>query len=166
MPASAEEQGAERIRFIIDQVQHNPGEAMTKTKYMDPLVLAEIGHNGQVLTDYRFIHCLITYEDFEKVDIRVGRVIRAEDFPKAQNPAYKLWIDFGNLGVKKSSAQITRLYHKDDLTGRLVLAVVNFPPRQVADFMSEVLILGVMLDRGEVVLVQPERDVPPGKRIL
>ena len=108
----------------------------------------------------------IAYEDFEKVDIRVGRVIRAEDFPKAQNPAYKLWIDFGNLGVKKSSAQITRLYHKDDLTGRLVLAVVNFPPRQVADFMSEVLVLGVILDRGEVVLVQPERDVPPGKRIL
>jgi len=108
----------------------------------------------------------ITYNDFEKVDIRVGKIIRVEDFPKARKPAYKLWIDFGDLGVKKSSAQITRLYSKDDLTGRLIIAVTNFPPRQVADFISEVLILGVVLDNDEVVLVQPDRDVPPGKRIL
>ena len=108
----------------------------------------------------------ITYDDFEKVDIRVGKIIRVEDFPKARKPAYKLWIDFGDLGVKKSSAQITRLYSKDDLAGRLIIAVTNFPPRQVADFISEVLILGVVLDNDEVVLVKPDRDVPPGKRIL
>ena len=108
----------------------------------------------------------ITYDDFEKVDIRVGKIIQVEDFPKARKAAYKLWIDFGTLGVKKSSAQITRLYGKDDLMGRLTLAVVNFAPRQIADFMSEVLVLGVALDNDEVVLVQPDRGVPPGKRIL
>ena len=108
----------------------------------------------------------ITYADFEKVDIRVGKITRVEDFPKARKPAYKLWIDFGDLGVKKSSAQITRLYPEDDLVGRLIIAVTNFPPRQVADFISEVLVLGVVLDNDEVVLVQPDRDVPPGKRIL
>jgi len=108
----------------------------------------------------------ITYDDFEKVAIRVGKITRVEDFPKARNPAYKLWIDFGDLGVKKSSAQITRLYPKDNLVGRLIIAVVNFPPRQVADFISEVLVLGVVLDNDEVVLIQPDRDVPPGKRIL
>jgi len=108
----------------------------------------------------------ITYDDFEKVDIRVGKITKVEDFPRARKPAYKLWIDFGDLGVKRSSAQITRLYPKDDLIGRLIIAVVNFPPRQVADFISEVLVLGVVLDNDEVVLVQPDRDVPPGKRIL
>ena len=99
----------------------------------------------------------ITYGDFEKVDIRAGRITKAEDFPKARKPAYKLWIDFGELGIKKTSAQITRLYTKDELEGRMVLAVVNFPPRQVADFMSEVLVLGVVLDNDEVALIQPDR---------
>jgi len=108
----------------------------------------------------------ITYEYFEKVDIRVGRIIRAEDFPKARKPTYKLWIDFGDFGIKRSSAQITKRYRQEDLTGRLIIAVMNFPPRQIADFMSEVLVLGVVLDNDEVVLVQPENDVPPGKRIL
>ncbi len=108
----------------------------------------------------------INYDDFTRVDIRVGRIIKVEDFPKARNPAYKLWVDFGNLGVKKSSAQITRLYKEDELLGRLIIAVVNFAPRQIADFMSEVLVLGVVLDDDEVVLVQPDRDVPPGRRIL
>ena len=108
----------------------------------------------------------ITYADFERVDIRVGKILQAEDFPKARKPAYKLWIDFGAIGIKKSSAQITGLYRKDDLTGRLVVAVVNFPPRQIADFMSEVLVLGVVLDDDEVVLLQPDKDVPLGKRIL
>jgi len=108
----------------------------------------------------------ITYDDFEKVDIRVGKIIKVEDFPKARKPAYKLWIDFGNSGVKKSSAQITKLYRKDDLVGRLIIAVMNFPPRQIADFISEVLVLGVVLDNDEVVLVQPDSDVPLGKRIL
>ncbi len=108
----------------------------------------------------------ISYDYFEKVDIRVGKIIKAEDFPKARKPAYKLWIDFGDLGLKKSSAQITNLYTKDDLIGRRIIAVVNFPPRQIADFVSEVLVLGVVLDNDEVVLVQPDTDVPLGKRIL
>jgi tRNA-binding protein len=106
-----------------------------------------------------------TYEDFEKVDIRVGKIIQVEDFPKARKPAYKLWIDFGDLGVKKSSAQIVKLYQKEDLIDKLVLAVTNFPPRQVADFMSEVLVLGVVVENGEVVLIQPDKNVPLGKKI-
>ena len=108
----------------------------------------------------------ITYDDFEKVDIRVGKIIQVEDFPQARKPAYKLWIDFGNLGVKKSSAQISALYRRENLLGRLIVAVVNFPPRQIADFMSEVLVLGVVLDGGEVVLIRPDSDVPLGQRIL
>ncbi|BAY86334.1 export-related chaperone CsaA [Calothrix parasitica NIES-267] len=108
----------------------------------------------------------ITYEDFEKVEIRVGKIIKAEDFSKARKPAFKLWIDFGDLGVKKSSAQITKLYTKKDLINKSVLAVTNFSPRQIADFMSEVLVLGVVLDDGEVVLIQPDREVPLGKRIF
>jgi tRNA-binding protein len=109
---------------------------------------------------------LINYADFEKIDIRTGRIVRAEDFPNARKPACKLWIDFGELGVKKSSAQITACYNKEELVGRLVTAVVNFPPKQVADFISEVLVLGVVLNDKEVVLLQPERDVPVGRRIL
>ena len=108
----------------------------------------------------------ITYHDFEKVDMRIGKIIKVEDFTKAHKPAYKIWIDFGDLGVKKSSAQITALYRKEDLPGQPVIAVTNFPPRQIADFMSEVLILGVVLDQDEVVLIQPDREVPSGKRIL
>ena len=108
----------------------------------------------------------ISYDYFGKVDIRVGRVIRVEDFPKARKPAYKLWLDFGQLGIKKSSAQITALYSKDDLLGKLTIAVVNFPTRQIADFLSEVLVLGVVLDDSKVVLIQPDREIPLGKRIL
>lgn len=108
----------------------------------------------------------ISYEDFEKVEIRVGKIIQAENFPKARKPAYKLWIDFGNLGIKKSSAQITKLYQLEDLLDKSILAVTNFPPRQIADFMSEVLVLGVVLDDGEVVLIQPDREVALGKRVL
>ena len=108
----------------------------------------------------------ITYDYFEKVDIRVGKVVKVEGFPKAREPAYKLWIDFGGLGVKKSSAQITKLYSKDALSGRLIIAVTNFPPRQIGDFMSEVLVLGVVLNDGEVALLQPDRDVQLGKRVL
>jgi len=107
----------------------------------------------------------ITFDDFAKVDIRVGRIVQADDFPKARKPAYKLRIDFGDLGVKTSSVQITKHYAKEHLGGRLVLAVVNFPPRQIADFFSEVLTLGVVLGEGDVVLVQPDRDVPLGSKI-
>jgi len=108
----------------------------------------------------------IGYDDFLKVDVRVGRIVQVDDFPKAKKPAYRLRIDFGELGMKTSSAQLTRHYRKEELAHRLVLAVVNFPPRQIAGYFSEVLTLGVMLGAGEVVLVQPDRDVPPGSRIL
>ena len=108
----------------------------------------------------------ITYDDFAKVDIRVGRIVGAETFPQARKPAYKLRIDFGaELGVKTSSAQITKYYTVDELKDRLVLAVVNFPPRQIATFFSEVLTLGVILGEGDIVLVQPDRDVALGTRI-
>ena len=108
----------------------------------------------------------IGYDDFLKVDVRVGRIVQVDDFPKARKPAYRLRIDFGELGVKTSSAQLTRQYRKEELARRLVLAVVNLPPRQIADYFSEVLTLGVMLDEGDVVLVQPDRDVALGSRIL
>ncbi|MFD1394671.1 tRNA-binding protein [Kroppenstedtia eburnea] len=108
----------------------------------------------------------IQFDDFLKVEIRTGKILRAEPFPKARKPAYKLWIDFGEeLGVKKSSAQITKLYTLEELAGMRVLAVTNFPPRQVADFMSEVLVLGVETEEGEVALIQTDREVPLGKRI-
>ncbi|HEV2749532.1 MAG TPA: tRNA-binding protein [Gemmatimonadales bacterium] len=107
----------------------------------------------------------ITYDDFAKVEIRVGRIVEADDFPKARKSAYQLRIDFGELGVKTSSAQITKYYDKADLVGKLVLAVVNFPPRQIANFFSEVLTLGVVLGDGDIVLVHPDRDVPLGGRI-
>ena len=109
-----------------------------------------------------------TIDAFLGIDIRVGRVIRAEEFPRARKPAYKLWIDFGGeLGVRKSSAQITDLYGLDELKDRLVLAVVNLPPRQVSDFMSEVLVLGVPTDgHRKVVLVGPDHEVPVGLRLL
>lgn len=109
---------------------------------------------------------MIPYDDFLKVDIRVGRIVQVDDFPKAKKPAYKLRIDFGELGVKASSAQIVKHYDKSDLIGKLVLAVVNFPPRQIADFFSEVLTLGVILGEGDVVLVRPDREVRLGSRIL
>ncbi len=107
----------------------------------------------------------ITYKDFEKVDIRVGRIVAVDDFPEARKPAWKLSIDFGQLGVKRSSAQIRKYYEPADLVGKQVLAVVNFPPRQIANFFSEVLTLGVILGEGDIVLVHPERDVPLGSRI-
>ncbi len=107
---------------------------------------------------------MATWADFQKLDIRVGRVLAVDDFPEARRPAYKLTIDFGPLGVKRSSAQITDLYRKEELIGRLVVAVVNFPPKQIATFMSEVLVLGAM-DPGGVVLLAPDRDVPPGTPI-
>jgi tRNA-binding protein len=108
----------------------------------------------------------ITYDDFAKVDIRVGRIVEVNDFPQARKPAYKLRIDFGpELGVKTSSAQITKYYQAGELQGRLVLAVVNFPPRQIANYFSEVLTLGVILAEGDIVLVQPDRDVALGTRI-
>jgi len=107
---------------------------------------------------------MATFEEFMDLDIRVGRVINVEDFPKARKPAYKLTIDFGPLGVKNSSAQITELYEKKDLVGKEVVCVMDFPPKQVADFVSEVLVLGVYTENG-VVLPQPDREVPLGCKI-
>ncbi|HEV8510776.1 MAG TPA: tRNA-binding protein [Gemmatimonadales bacterium] len=108
----------------------------------------------------------ISYEDFTKVDIRVGRIVQADDFPQAKKPAYRLRIDFGPaIGVKNSSAQITKYYDAKDLVGKLVLGVVNFPPRQIATFFSEVLTLGVILGEGDICLVHPDRDVPLGSPI-
>jgi tRNA-binding protein len=108
---------------------------------------------------------LATYDAFGKLDIRVGRIVQVEDFPKARKPAWKLRIDFGPLGERWSSAQIRKHYDPSDLVGKLVLAVVNFPPRQIADFQSEVLTLGVILGEGDIVLVHPDREVPLGSPI-
>jgi tRNA-binding protein len=108
---------------------------------------------------------LIEFDDFMKVDIRVGRVVRIEDFPEARKPAWKLHIDFGEeIGEKRSSAQVTN-YTREELEGRLVVAVVNFPPRQIGPFMSEVLTLGVPDEQGNVILLQPDAEVPLGGRM-
>jgi len=109
----------------------------------------------------------LSYAEFERVDIRVGRIIDVQDFPEARKPAYRLRIDFGpDLGIRKSSAQVTKHYVKGDLVNRLVVAVVNFPPRQIGPFMSEVLTLGVPDADGAVVLLTPECDVPLGGRMF
>jgi tRNA-binding protein len=109
----------------------------------------------------------ISIEDFEKVDIRVGRILSAEILEGARKPAYKLRIDFGpQIGVKQSSAQLTTLYRADDLVGRLVMGVVNFPPRRIASFRSEVLTLGVSDANGAVILLAPDRDAPLGARMF
>ncbi|QFU07355.1 Methionine--tRNA ligase [Rhodobacteraceae bacterium THAF1] len=107
-----------------------------------------------------------SFDDFQKLDIRVGRIVEAEPFPEARKPAIKLRVDFGDLGIKRSSAQITAHYDVDGLVGRQVLAVVNFPPRQIGPIMSEVLVLGVPDADGEVVLLSPDQDVPLGGRLF
>ena len=107
----------------------------------------------------------ITWDDFEKLDIRVGTIAEVTDFPKAKKASFKIKIDFGDLGMKHSSAQITSLYTKAGLIGKQVTAIVNFPPKQIADFFSECLIMGVYTDQKEVVLLQPERKVANGCRI-
>jgi tRNA-binding protein len=109
---------------------------------------------------------MITWADFERVEIRVGTVVRVEDFPEARRPAYRVWADFGDeFGVRKSSAQLTDLYEKDELLGRQIVAVVNFPPKQIGPFMSEFLLTGFYRPDGAVVLAVPERAVPDGARL-
>ncbi len=109
----------------------------------------------------------ITFDEFMKLDIRVGRITRAEPIPEARKPAIKLWVDLGEvLGIKKSSAQITKHYDPEALIGKQVMAVVNFPPRQIGKFMSEILVLGVPDADGEVVLIRPDIDVPQGGRLF
>jgi tRNA-binding protein len=107
----------------------------------------------------------ITWAEFEQVELRVGTVVEVEDFPEARKPAYKLKVDFGEFGVKRSSAQVKHLYSKEELTGRQVVGVINFPPKQIANFFSEALITGFYLPSGEVVLAQPERKVPNGAKL-
>ena len=109
---------------------------------------------------------IVTWSDFEKVEIRVGTVLTAEPFPEVRNPAFKLTVDFGSVGVKQTSAQITRGYEPEDLVSRQVLAVTNFPPKRIAGFQSEVLILGAVPEEGDVILVGPDERVPEGTRIL
>lgn len=108
----------------------------------------------------------ISFNDFLNVDIRVGRVTRAEPYPEARKPAIKLWVDFGpELGEKKSSAQITAHYTPETLIGRQVLAVVNFPPRQIGKFLSEILVLGLSDSNGDIVLIRPDQDIPIGEKL-
>lgn len=110
---------------------------------------------------------MISWEDFEKVDIRLGTIVKAEEFPEAKRPAYKVWVDLGDeIGIKKSSAQITVVYKLEELIGKRVLCVVNFPPRQVGKFMSEVLVTGFYRAEGEVVLASVDQGAPNGSRLL
>lgn len=123
-------------------------------------IVRALGHGGGTMSEQ------ISFDDFLKVDIRAGRVVDAQPFPEARKPAFKLWIDFGpEIGVKKTSAQITAHYTPETLIGRMVMAVVNFPPRQIGPFMSEVLTLGVSDGDGAIVLLAPDRDVAPGERM-
>jgi tRNA-binding protein len=118
-------------------------------------------------TRAEFVVAMPTFEDFLALDLRVGRIVQVELFPEARRPAYKLWIDFGpELGIKQSSAQITERYQPAGLVGRLIIAVVNMPPKRVAGFTSEVLVLGVPDEHGAVVLIRPDAEVPLGGRVF
>jgi len=108
---------------------------------------------------------IITWNDFEKIDMRIGTIIEANDFPKARKPAYQLTIDFGEMGIRKSSAQIVSFYKKEELIGKQIIAVMNFPKKQIANFHSECLVLGVYTDKNEVVLLKPDRKVENGWNI-
>ena len=108
---------------------------------------------------------MINWDDFMKVDMRVGTVIDIKDFPEAKNPSYRIWVDFGELGVKKTSAQVTKLYGKEEILGRQVIAVMNFPPMQIGKFMSECLIMGVVGEDNEVTLLTSERGVRNGLKV-
>lgn len=108
----------------------------------------------------------ISWDDFQQVELRAGTIVEAREFPEARRPAYQLWIDFGQpLGIKKSSAQITALYKLEDLVGKQILAVTNFPPKQIGPFRSEVLVTGFVDDEGKVTLIVPDRPIPNGARL-
>ena len=108
---------------------------------------------------------MISWSDFEKVDMRAGTIVSVDDFPEARKPAYKLKIDFGEFGIKQSSAQITDLYSKEDLLNKQIIAVVNFPPKQIANFLSECLVMGVYSEDNSVVLLKPERETINGMKV-
>jgi len=107
----------------------------------------------------------ITWDDFEKIDVRAGTITEVKDFPKAKKPAYQLTVDFGDIGIKKTSAQLTQLYSKEELIGKQVVAVVNFPSKQIANFSSECLVLGIYTDKKEVVLLTPDKKVENGRQV-
>ena len=107
----------------------------------------------------------ISWQDFEKIELRVGTINRVEDYAEAKVPAYKIWADFGQFGIMKSSAQITKLYSKKNLLGRQIIGVINFPPKQIGTFMSEFLVTGFILEHGEVVLAEPQQRIPNGSRL-
>lgn len=107
----------------------------------------------------------ITWKDFKKVELRVGTIIRVEDFPEAIKPAYKIWVDFGEFGIKKSSVQITKLYKKEELIGSQIIGVINFPPKQIANFVSEFLTTGFVGNNGEVILAIPEKKIKNGTKL-
>lgn len=111
---------------------------------------------------YEKLNTMISWEDFEKIEMRTGTIINALDFPKARKPAYQLTIDFGELGIKQSSAQITHHYNKEELVGKQIIAVVNFPPKQIANFISECLVLGVYDEHNQVILLQPDKKTANG----
>jgi len=107
----------------------------------------------------------ISWEDFEKIDIRAGTILEVNDFPKAKNPSFRITIDFGELGIKNSAAQLTSVYKKEDLVGKQIIAIVNFPPKQIANYFSECLVLGVYTRENKVVLLEPDRKVDNGNKI-
>lgn len=118
-----------------------------------------------IQTNIQNLSNMLSWEDFEKVDMRVGTILEVKEFPKAKKPAYQLIIDFGSLGIKKSSAQITDYYTPESLIHQQVIAVVNFPPKQIANFISECLVLGLVQDNGSVILLQPQQKVDDGIRV-
>ena len=122
--------------------------------------------NWRFCTNFHSFKNMITWEDFNKIDIRLGTIVRAEAFKEAKKPSYKLWVDLGALGVKKSSAQITAYYQPEDLPGKQVVCVVNFQPKQIANFISEVLVTGFADEQGQVILCSPDKPVPNGSRLF
>jgi len=130
-------------------------------------VPVEVERSIRTVMENSNIKTMINYQEFENVDIRVGEIVKVENFPEAKKPSYKLTIDFGSeIGIKKSSAQITKHYSKEELVGKLIIGVVNFPPKQIGPFISETLTLGLPDENGDVVLLSPTKRVPKGGKMF